>query len=107
MSMLKLPTAPSPLGTGELQSPTQSQLRFWGDLDCSGALTQQAALHTDIVNQTSTWPHPQGAAQALAELLLRDALTSHAQSLALPAMRHRVGYWYPPVKTLPVDGPAP
>lgn len=107
MSMLELPAAPSTLDTAGLRSPMQCQLHFWGDLGSSGELTQQAALHTDIVNQASSWQCPQGAAQALVELLLRDALPSHAQCLALPGVQgHREGHWHPPVKTLPVHEPS-
>lgn len=60
------------------------QLLDGGDRNALGVLTQQGALHTDVVHEAGTWPHAHGTAQASAELLLRDALTAHTQYLALP-----------------------
>lgn len=47
-------------------------------------LTQNAVLHTAMVQQLGPWPLPHCPAQGLRERVLTDVFSSHTQRLAQP-----------------------
>lgn len=64
-------------------------------------LTQNAALHTAMVQQLGPWPLPHGPAQGLGEHILTNIFSSNAQGLAQPGEKGGEGRGAQGTRTAP------
>lgn len=64
-------------------------------------LTQNAAFHTDMVQQLGPWPLPHRLGQGLREHVLANVFSSHTQGLAQPGEEGAEGRGAQGLRTAP------
>lgn len=75
--------------------------RMGGGQEPMEKLTQNAALHTGMVQQLGPWPLPHRPAQGLREHVLANVFSSHTQGLAQPGKEGAGGRGAQGLRTAP------